>query len=461
MAPTATALTRLPALGPAGPYQGRRAETVTDVTGATVAELSLVPWLFAQRAVRALRRAVPPPPEQRAALLAEAGRLFAGGTVDGVSAETYCRTVATASGTPVFTVREVARSVGDHAAAAHQSVHQARPIGTADSWRDHRARLGCGVWTRRGEVLAVHAPANSAAVHTAWIDALALGYRVAVRPSQREPFTPYRLIAALRQAGYGDDQAVLLPTDHQTADRLVAEADLAIAFGSDRVVGKYGAGARVMPFGPGRSKVLLAAGADTAAHLNTIVESVAGHAGTGCVNATAVFVEGDPEPVAEAIATRLAEIPSLPPGDERARLPVRQAATARAVQEYLTAKAGRARALGAEPVVDDLGDGSAVLRPAVFLLDRADAPQARIEMGFPCVWVAPWRREGDWMAPLRDTLSLTAFTDDVDLIDALVAEPTIDKVQIGNHPTTWTRPGMPHEGYLGDFLMRSKAVIAG
>ncbi|NEE28562.1 aldehyde dehydrogenase, partial [Streptomyces sp. SID7982] len=104
------------------------------------------------------------------------------------------------------------------------------------------------------------------------------------------------------------------------------------------------------------------------------------------------------------------------------------------------ARTGDARPLlGADTMVDELGDGSAVLRPAVFLLDRPDAPQARIEMGFPCVWVLPWRREGDWMAPLRDTLSLTAFTDDAELIDALVAEPSIDKIHIGDRPTTWTR----------------------
>nr|MDT0523373.1 aldehyde dehydrogenase [Streptomyces sp. DSM 41633] len=216
----------------------------------------------------------------------------------------------------------------------------------------------------------------------------------------------------------------------------------------------------VMPFGPGRSKILLTSGVDAGRHLDTITESVAGHAGTGCVNATAVFVEGDPEPVAEAIADRLGRLPSLPPGDERARLPVRLTATARALDRYLRAEAGDARALlSADTIVDELGDGSAVLRPAVFLLDRPDAPQARIEMGFPCVWVLPWRREGDWMAPLRDTLSLTALTDDAELIESLVAEPTINKIHVGDHPTTWTRPGLPHEGYLGGFLMQTKAVI--
>ncbi|ONI78031.1 aldehyde dehydrogenase [Actinosynnema sp. ALI-1.44] len=455
-----TALAKLPALGANGPYESRTTEIVTDVTGKPVAQLSLVPWLFAQRSIRTLRRATPPDPARRRELLTEAGRLFASGTVDGVSPEAYHRTMAEVAGMPISIVRDLTGQVGDYAAAAYDAVHQARPIGAADSWRDHRTKQGSGVWTRRGEVLMVHAPANSPAVHQAWLDALALGYRVAIRPSQREPFTPYRLVAALRAVGYGDDQVVLLPTDHPTADRIISEADVAIAFGGDEVARRYGASTLIMPFGPGRSKILLTSGVDAEQHMDTIAESVAGHAGTGCVNATAVFVEGDPAPVAEAIAKRLGELPSLPPGDERAKLPVRQADTARAVDEYLRGKAGNAKPLPhGSSVVDELGDGSAVLRPAVFLLDHQDAPQARIEMGFPCVWIVPWKRDGDWLAPLRGTLALTALTDDDALIDALVAEPTIDKIHVGDHATTWTRPGLPHEGYLGEFLMRTKAVV--
>ncbi|WP_158889673.1 aldehyde dehydrogenase family protein [Amycolatopsis anabasis] len=459
MPAVSTPLARLDALGASGPYRSRNLELVSDVAANPVAELSLVPWLFAQRSIRALRKARAPEPARRRELLTEAGRLFADGSVDGVSADSFQRTVAAVSGMPISGVREATRRVGDYAALAYESAGMARPAGAAEDWQDPNTKLGSGVWARRGEVLVVHAPANTPAVHTAWLEALALGYRVAVRPSRREPFTPHRLVAALRQAGYGDDQVMLLPTDHATADRLIAEADVAIAFGADEVVQKYQASTLVLPQGPGRSKVLLTAGADFTRHLDTIVDSVASQAGTGCINATAVFVEGDPAPVAAALAERLGALPSLPPGDERAALPVTQADTARAIDEYLHAKAGDAKALlGGDTIAEELGDGSAVLRPAVFLLDRADAPQARIEMGFPCVWVAPWSR-ADGLAPLRDTLALTAVTDDPELITALVEEPTISKIHIGDHPTTWTRPGLPHEGYLGEFLMRSKAVI--
>jgi hypothetical protein len=79
-------------------------------------------------------------------------------------------------------------------------------------------------------------------------------------------------------------------------------------------------------------------------------------------------------------------------------------------------------------------------------------------MGFPCVWVAPWAPD-DGIAPLRDTLVITAFTGDEALVDRLVAEPSISNVYVGEHPTHWMRPHVPHDGFLAEFLMRTKGVV--
>jgi acyl-CoA reductase-like NAD-dependent aldehyde dehydrogenase len=305
----------------------------------------------------------------------------------------------------------------------------------------------------------VHAPGNHPGVHAIWLEALALGYRVAVRPSRRDPFTPHRLISALRSAGFGDDQVVLLPTGYDVADEILRGADLAMAYGGEDVMHKYAAVSTMLPQGPGRSKILLPAGTDGRDHLDMIVDSISQEGGRACVNATAVFVEGDPAPIAEAIAERLAAIPSLPPEDGNAVLPVVPLADARKLEQYLLAKAaGTTPWLGGDGIVDELGDGSAALRPAVHQLDRADAPQAGIELPFPCVWVAPWTRETG-IEPLKDTLVLTAVGHDERLLDELLAEPTISNLYVGDHPTYWIAPGVPHDGYLADFLMRTKAVI--
>ncbi|AXE90831.1 hypothetical protein C1703_37920 [Streptomyces sp. Go-475] len=74
------------------------------------------------------------------------------------------------------------------------------------------------------------------------------------------------------------------------------------------------------------------------------------------------------------------------------------------------------------------------------------------------MWVAPWTRDAG-LGPLRDTLVLTAITHDDGLVAELVAEPSIGNVYVGDHPTYWMESGLPHDGYLAEFLMRCKSVI--
>ncbi|QFR02234.1 aldehyde dehydrogenase family protein [Streptomyces phaeolivaceus] len=463
---------QLDALGPRGPFRTRDRLTVADVTGRPVAELSQVPRLFVRRGLSALRAARPADPGALAEVIARAGHAFAHGTVGGLSAPGHQRLVSRVAGVPIAVVRSATARIERAAAEVERTVRGARPTATAGHWRDPLTRGGGAVWARRGDVFAVHAAGNHPGVHSLWLEALMLGYRVAVRPSGREPFTPHRLVTALREAGIGDDRLLLLPTDHHVADDIVRGADLSLVYGGDAVVEKYRAHPNVLTQGPGRSKILLAdmgigeglvGAGGMASALDTVVSSIQDEAGVACVNATAVLVAGDPAPVAEAIAERLAHLPSLPPEDDKAVLPVCLTADARSLEKYLLGQADGARLhLGGEGIVDELGDGSAVLRPAVIQLDRPDASRLGVELPFPCVWVAPWTPE-DGIGPLRNTLVLTVIGRDEQrvgqLVERLVDEPSISNVHVGDHPTHWMAPGVPHDGHLAEFLMRSKAVV--
>jgi acyl-CoA reductase-like NAD-dependent aldehyde dehydrogenase len=453
-------LVRIDALGASGPYRTYRGVVLHDVRGEPAAEMSLVPRLFVRRSLDVLRAARPMSAQQRVAALALAGRTFAHGTIGGLTAGEYQHLVCRVSGLPITTVRAATGAVASAAAGSYRSAYRARPAGAVAAWADPLTHGGSAVWTRRGEVLAVHAAGNYPGVHALWLEALALGYRIAVRPSAREPFTPHRLVMSLRQAGFADDQVMLLPTDHSVATDLVQAADLSVVYGGDAVIAKYGMNGNVLAQGPGRSKVLIC-GQQPLDHLDTIVESVACDGGIGCINATAVLAESDPAAVAAGIADRLSALPSLPPEDEKAVLPVHSVGSSRAIERYLLRTArGCIAHLGGDGVCEELGDNSAVLRPAVFQVDRPDAPQVRAELPFPCVWVAPWSR-ADGLRPLRDTLALTAINCDDALVDDLISEPTIGNVHLGDYPTTWYEPGLPHDGYLGEFLMRTKTIVRG
>jgi acyl-CoA reductase-like NAD-dependent aldehyde dehydrogenase len=447
------------ALGPTGEYRTRTREVITDTSGVAVAELSIVPGLYVTRSLAAQRKVRPLPVGHREALLAKAADIFTNSVIGGLTFDQYVDLASRVSGLPISVTRAGAGGVADAARTAFDTVRAAQPAGAVFDRRHPRIRTGCAVWARRGEVFAVHASGNTPGIHGLWLPALALGYRVAIRPSRREPFTAHRLIFALRQAGFRHEDVVYLPTDYAGADEIIRTADLAMVYGGQDVVDKYAADPTVYPNGPGRSKILITAEQDWREYLGVIVDSITGMGGMACVNATAVLFEGDPTPLAKATGERLLPIPALYGSDEQAILPTLPIADAQAQATYLAAKAtATTPVLGADQVVADLGDGCAALRPAVHLLTTPDTDKLNTELRFPCVWISPWSR-ADGLEPLRHSLVLNAITSDEDLLDDLVHEPTVTNVYSGHHPTYEMTPEIPHDGFLADFLMRNKGVI--
>jgi len=458
----ATDLMCIDALGAGGEYRTRNREVVTSTAGVEVAELSIVPPLYVSRTIGAQRKIGPLPVAQREAALAGAADVFATAVVGGLDFEDYVRLASGISGLPIAVTRAGARSVADGIASAFDAVRPARPTGAALDWREERTRNGGAVWARRGEVFAVHAAGNGPGVHALWPQALALGYRVAVRPSRREPLTAHRLVNALRQAGFRAEDAVYLPTDHGGADEIIRSSDLAMVYGGQGVADRYANDPRVVVNGPGRTKILITADQDWRDHIDLVVDSIANLGGMACVNTTAVLYEGDPVPLAQAIAGRLATIQPLPTEDERAILPTQPLEKAQALANYLAVKAaGTTALLGADQVVAALGrglEGCAALRPAVHVMAEPDVDKLNIELPFPCVWVSSWSRTAG-IEPLRHSLVVTAITGDERLIDDLLAEPTVSNVYGGHHPTFYAAPEIPHDGFLADHLMRNKGFV--
>jgi acyl-CoA reductase-like NAD-dependent aldehyde dehydrogenase len=452
-------LLRIDALGPNGAYQTRNREVVTSTAGVAVVDLSIAPPLYVSRTINTQRDTRPLPAEQREAALAKAADAFATGVIAGLDFDTYVELASRISGVPIAVTRSGARGVADGVASAFGVVQLARPTGAVLDWRDERTRDGAAVWVRRGEVFAVLASGNGPGVHGLWPQALALGYRVAVRPSRREPLTAHRLVHALREAGFRPQDAVYLPTDHRGADEIMRSADLAMVYGSQDVVDLYANDPTVLVNGPGRAKILITADQDWRDYLDVITDSIANLGGIACVNTTAVLYEGDPTPLAHAIGERLSAIPVLPTEDERAILPTQNIDQATALAAYLVAvAAGTTPVLGADQVVAALTDGCAALRPAVHLMAKPDVAKLNIELPFPCVWVSPWSRS-DGLDPLRHSLVINAITNDEDLIDDLLNDSTIANVYRGHHPTYYGEPEIPHDGFLPDFLMRNKGFI--
>jgi acyl-CoA reductase-like NAD-dependent aldehyde dehydrogenase len=451
-------LLQLDAIGPDGPYRAQNREAISYLSGAPLAEMSMVPALYAIRTVKKLRFGPRLSLAQRLEAMRAAAHQFAHGCVAGVAACDYQRTVSKVTGTPITSVRTAVDGIEAAAMNLAWSSQQARPGAAVNDWRDQATLSGSAIWTRRGEVFAVLSSGNTPAIHSAWFDAIAYGYRVVLRPSRREPFTLFRLVTAMHEAGLGDYVA-LLPCDYSVADKLVELADLAMVYGGQDILDKHGNNAGVLVQGPGRSKVLITSDTDWKDAVETVAYAATVSGGASCMCTSSVLVEGDPRPFAEALAAKLSQIPTLPPDHDKARLTAQPLESARRIERYRqTAAKGTIPLLGGDGVVDELPEGGAVLRPAVHLVDSWKAPQLDIELPFPCVWVGPWDQQAG-IAPLRNSLVVVANTNDAQLVDDLVHEPSISNVYVGNRPTTFSANDLPHNGYLGDFLMRTKTGL--
>ncbi|GGX78068.1 aldehyde dehydrogenase family protein [Streptomyces hiroshimensis] len=448
----------LPLLTHRGVRSTRAQEIVHAVDGSPLASLSLSPDLLTSQSILAQKDAAPLPAHERAKCLAEAAQRFLDDVIGGLSFKEHCAYVNRVSGHNVPVTEQLSRAVAAGIAEAPDRADRARPNGSLRSWREAVEGPGSGVWTRRGETLAAVLSGNAPTIQNGWLQALALGYRVAVRPSRREPFTAYRVIAALRAAGFRDTDAVYLPTTHAGVPALLGRADLALVYGGDDVKSRYGSSPTVKVGGPGRTKTLVGSGYSGASSLGGIAESVSALSGAACVNTTAVLVEGDHARFAADLAGVLRERAGERQTTAQHLGPRVTEQAAEALIGHLRRSASRAHAvIPLDEVAVPHPDGGVVLGPAVFTVDDPHDGLLATELPFPCVWVAPWTK-ADGVAPLRNSLVVNAMTDDADLIDALLHEPSITNVHV-DAPTVHSDGNLPHEGYLGDFLMRNKAVV--
>ncbi|MBA0051239.1 aldehyde dehydrogenase family protein [Streptomyces sp. AJS327] len=428
---------------------------LTAVDGTVLASVGLAPKLLVQAAVRRLRAAADgsrPAPE----LFATAGELFASAELDGESPDEYRRRVTLATGTPGPAITRAIRGIRDQ-------LNVIERVNRAEYPAPFEAPGHRTLWVPRGPLLAAIVPNNHPEPNVTWVRALAMGLAVLVRPGTKDPFTPSRLTAALLAAGLAPDKLAFLPADHQAGDHLLDQADLGLVYGGPAAAERYARRGDVLVRGPGRSKALVGAGAeDDKELLDDLVRWASDDGGVRCNNISLVLTSGPVRPLADALAERLADLPVLPVLDERATLPAVSVETGEAMAGHLAGLTADAvdhsgHRYGGAPLADP-GDGTRVMRPLVVSTDRADAPVAGTELGFPFVVVAPWQ-PADGVRPLRDSLVVSLPGEHAGLADEALREPSVRKVVTGR-TTPWAGvPETPHDGSLAQFLLEPKGLV--
>ena len=154
-------------------------------------------------------------------------------------------------------------------------------------------------------------PANSPGVHALWLPAFALKMPLALKPGQREPWTPLRIIESLRACRIPGRRFWVLPVGarrgrgHPPQVRRGDDVRL-----GPQSVRAWAGNPRIEIHGPGFSKVML--GPDKADawqdYLDVIYTSVSSNGGRSCINASSVRTPAHGRELADALAQRLAEI---------------------------------------------------------------------------------------------------------------------------------------------------------
>jgi len=315
----------------------------------------------------------------------------------------------------------------------------------------------------RTQSLAAVLPNNSPGVHSLWIPSFALRIPLVLKPGSAEPWTPYRIIQALIEAGAPQEAFSFYPADHAGASEILRNCGRSLLFGDSSTTGQWANDPRVEIHGPGYSKVIVGEDCveDWEKYLDVMVASIADNGGRSCVNASAVWTPGHADEIAEALAERLARFVPRAADDENAQIaPFVDPQVAKRINAIIDqglSEPGARDVTAAHRDPDRLAvwNDCSYLLPTIIRCD-ADHPLAQKEFLFPFASVIEVK-QNDIASVIPPSLVVTAITKDPNLIQTLVESPQIDRLNIGAMPTNQVSWDQPHEGNLFEHLYGRRA----
>lgn len=305
-------------------------------------------------------------------------------------------------------------------------------------------------------------PSNSPGVHTLWLPVIPLQIGLMLKPGSQEPWTPYRVVSAFRQAGVPPESMSVYPGGHDTGPAILSACDRSMVFGGAPTVAQYHGNPRVQAHGPGFSKIIL--GDDVVdqweTYLDIMVESIMSNGGRSCINCSGIWASRHTREIAQALATRLGPVDFKPPTDPTAEL---AAFTAPDMAEGVW---GMVQTDMGEHGVTDMtaGHGTrftrreryAYIRPVILHCESADCEAAKKEYMFPFATIVTCPQD-QMLKKIGPTLVCTAITRNQAFVRQLGDAVNIDRLNVGPIPTNRLNWLQPHEGNLIDFLFRSRA----
>ncbi|MDX1962161.1 MAG: aldehyde dehydrogenase family protein [Pirellulales bacterium] len=305
-------------------------------------------------------------------------------------------------------------------------------------------------------------PSNSPGVHTLWLPVIPLQIGLVIKPGSSEPWTPYRMFAAMTQAGIPAEAIAIYPGSNDVGPAVLSNCDRAMIFGSAKTVDQYKGNPKVQVHGPGFSKILI--GDDVVdrwpEYLDLMVESVFANSGRGCINASTIWASRHTREIAAAIAAKIGPVEVKPPEDPDCKLaafttPGAAAAIWKMIEKDLSESGVTDLTAQYGPRLVEI-ERCAYLRPVVAHSSGTEANIVKSEFMFPFVTVVECPQE-QMLDKIGYTLVGTAITENAAWQRELTDAVQIDRLNIGPIPTTRLDWLQPHEGNIIDFLYRARA----
>ncbi len=314
------------------------------------------------------------------------------------------------------------------------------------------------------DVLGAVLPSNSPGVHTLWLPVIPLQIGLALKPGSQEPWTPYRVAAAMIATGIPAEAFSIYPgPGAELGGAILASHRRSMIFGGPQTIEQYAGNPQVQVHGPGYSKILLGDDVvdDWPSYVEMMVDSVVRNGGRSCINCSSIYAARHTTEIADALAEKLGQIEVLRPDDPQACLaafttPNVAPAVWRSIEKFI--ETGTARhatsTFGPRLIERETCD---YLLPTVLECDSPESPAANVEYMFPLVSVVRCP-QGEMVSRIGSTLVCTAITNDESFRRDLIACTHIDRLNLGPIPTPQVDWLQPHEGNLIEFLFRNRAV---
>jgi len=305
-------------------------------------------------------------------------------------------------------------------------------------------------------------PSNSPGVHTLWLPVIPMQIGLVLKPGQLEPWTPYRMMAAMVEAGIPAEAFSIYPGRSDVGSAVISSVPRVMIFGGAPTIAMYQGNPGVQVHGPGFSKILLGDDCvdDWEQYIDLMADSIFLNSGRGCINASGIWASRHTKEIAQALAERLGPVEVKPPDDPEATL---AAFTNRDMSEAIwNSIEGDLNEDGVTHMTEPYGERLELhercgyLRPTVVHAESPSAAIASKEFMFPFVSVVECPQE-KMISEMGPTLVATALTNDEKWRRQLIDAVHIDRLNLGPIRTIKLDWLQPHEGNIVDFLYRARA----